>query len=109
MSKGINIGLDVLVRATPERNSGVTWSLALHQRVDELVDGANAAGESTSRKEVVGAILADFEFDAATLAALLKRYRTMLVGDLLRRSGPADSNVVAISPNRPGPRKRVVS
>jgi hypothetical protein len=101
---GVTISLDARVREGPQRNAGLSWTLALDHRVDELVKAAIEAGENTSRKELVSAILADFVGDPAELGRVLKAYRMMSVGQLLRDDGSSD--VVRLLPNGPGPRKR---
>jgi hypothetical protein len=77
------LAADQLVRDCPQKQAAVAWPLAVDVRLDELLAQAEAAGENTSRKELVAAIIAATRVTDAQLGRLLRRYRTTRVCDLI--------------------------
>jgi hypothetical protein len=100
---GVRISGDALVRATPQRNAGIEWPLPVHARLDELLDLATTAGENTSRKEIVAALVAGCTDDPDELSRLIRRFRTMRVAELITPG--SDENVVVLAKHPPGRRK----
>lgn len=93
---------DQLVRDCPQKQAAVSWPLPVDVRLDELLAQADAAGENTSRKELVAAIIATTRVTDAELGRLLRRYRKAKVRDLV--SLPEGENVVPFTKHKPGPR-----
>jgi hypothetical protein len=97
---------DSRVIMSPERQGAVAWPIPIEEKLDMLLRSAEEAGERTSRKEVVAALIATFEGDGEELSLLLRRYRRITVRDLL--DVPKSENVIDIARRRtPGPRPRV--
>ncbi len=96
------LAADQLVRDYPQKQAAVAWPLPVDVRLDELLAQAEAAGESTSRKELVAAIIATTRVTDAQLGKLLRRYRTAKVRDLV--SLPEGDNVIPFVKHKPGPR-----
>jgi hypothetical protein len=96
------LAADQLVRDCPEKQAAVAWPLPVDARLDELLAQAEAAGENTSRKELVAAIIALTTVTDAQLGRLLRRYRRAKVRDLI--SLPEGENVVPFMKHKPGPR-----
>jgi hypothetical protein len=96
------LAADQLVRDCPQKQAAVAWPLPIDARLDELLAQANAAGENTSRKELVAAIIAATRVSDAQLGKLLRRYRTARVRDLV--SIPEGENVLPFAKHKPGPR-----
>lgn len=76
---------------------------AVDAKLDRLVTRATDAGERTSRKELLAAIVASCDLDGDALGAVLKSYRLMTVRDVLPAQ-PADAAVVHLADHQPGPR-----
>jgi len=96
---------DSLVVRSPERQGAVAWPLPIEGKLDVLLRRAEEAGERTSRKEVVAAVIAAYNADGKKMSTLLKRYRRMTVRELL--AVPQSENVIDIEQRRkPGPRPR---
>lgn len=104
---GTPLAADQLVRDCPQKQAAVAWPLPVDVRLDELLTQADAAGENTSRKELVAAIIAATRLSDAQLGRLLRRYRTTRVRDLV--SLPEGENVVPFVKHKPGPRRSSVS
>ena len=88
-----------------ETGAAVDWPVALHHRVDQLVELAESIGERTSRKELVAAVVFAAPQDGTVLSDLLRSYRTALTRDALLNV-PSDENVVELRRRGPGPRSR---
>jgi hypothetical protein len=58
----------------PRRNTLVSWQDDVDQRVDILVRTAAAAGEQTSRSQIMAALVATTETRPEAMAALLHAY-----------------------------------
>jgi hypothetical protein len=93
---------DLPLDQCPERRVGLALPAVLSERLDELVMIIEAAGERTSRKELLGSLLLAAPSDGAALARAVKQYRRATVRSAMVRE--ADS----FSPQRhgPGPRPR---
>lgn len=77
----------------------------LNARLDALVARANDAGERTSRKEVLGALLLQAPEDARDLLNAIRRYRLANARD----AAPPGENLdqfLSGRDRRPGPRPR---
>jgi hypothetical protein len=61
----------------PRRNTLVSWPEDVDQRLDILVRAAVAAGEQTSRSQVLGALVAFAETRPEAVADLLRAYRRL--------------------------------
>jgi hypothetical protein len=96
------LAADQLVRDCPQKQAAVSWPLPVDVRLDELLAQAEAAGENTSRKELVAAIITATKVTDAQLSRLIRRYRTAKVRDLVFL--PEGENVVPFRKHRPGPR-----
>ena len=91
-----------------ETGAAVDWPVALHHRVDQLVEVAERIGERTSRKEVVAALVLAAPTAGNELSELLRSYRTALTRDALLNV-PSGENVVELRRRGPGPRSRKTS
>jgi hypothetical protein len=96
---------DLLCRQ-PERPLGVHVPVPLSARVDELVDLVELAGERTSRKEMVAAILHSTPAEGRKLKRLLQAFRQATVEDAVIGDGVVQGNVVRFPIHRPGPRRK---
>ncbi|MFD8261615.1 hypothetical protein ACFV19_22370 [Streptomyces griseoluteus] len=61
----------------PRRNTLVTWPNDVDQRLDILVRAAVAAGEQTSRSQILAALVATAEASPEAVADLLHAYRRL--------------------------------
>jgi len=105
MTVDTSLDADGLVVRSPEKQGAVAWPLPIEAKLEVLLRRAEEAGERTSRKEVVAALIAGYNPDGKKVAALLKRYRRITVRELL--AVPQDENVIDIEQRRkPGPRPR---
>ena len=86
-----------------DKQAGVRWPTAVDARLDRIVEAAVEAGERTNRKEVLAALVATLDLDGSACGEMLRRYRTMKVGDVLPAQ-PKGTTVVHLSDHRPGPR-----
>lgn len=91
-----------------ETGAAIDWPVALHHRVDQLVEEAQSIGERTSRKEIVAALVLAAPTDGNDLSELLRSYRTALTRDALLNA-PSGENVVELRRRGPGPRSRRTS
>lgn len=97
-----SLAADQLVRDCPQKQAAVTWPLPVDARLDELLAQAEAAGENTSRRELVAAIIGSTRLTDVQLGRMLRRYRTAKVHDLILF--PEGENVVPFVKHKPGPR-----
>ncbi|GCD40401.1 hypothetical protein [Streptomyces paromomycinus] len=83
------------------RNTLVAWPEEVDERLEILVRAAAAAGEQTSRSQVLAALVAAAEAHPETMAELLHAYRRLPAGAL------ADGNTRDDLPTvrAPGPRR----
>ncbi|MCA1833896.1 MAG: hypothetical protein LC750_14445 [Actinobacteria bacterium] len=98
----IPLAADQQVKDCAQKQAAVAWPLPVDMRLDQLLAQADAAGENTSRKELVAAIISTTTLTDAQLGKVLRRYRTAKVRDLL--PVPAGENVVPFIKRKPGPR-----
>lgn len=99
------IELNPLAKAdsAPKRNCGVQWALPVDARLDALVESAHSAGEKTTRRELLSAIVCAVQDDAEELGRILRSYRLKTVAEVVGQQ-PGSDNVIAIQRHRPGPR-----
>jgi hypothetical protein len=88
-----------------ERGVGLALSDPISQRLDVLIERAEATGERTNRKELIAALILGASPDGDALSSLLRRYRTARVRDTLLEHDESVSTVV-FRQRRPGPRRR---
>ncbi|MGC5007722.1 hypothetical protein [Streptomyces sp. DT203] len=87
------------------RTTSVPWPEDIDRRLNILVRSAAAAGERTSRAELLAALVAVAETEPEELASLLHRYRRMPADALSDDAARDDLPVV----RAPGPRRVVPS
>lgn len=80
---------------SPGRSPQKVW-------LERLLARAQAAGERTSRKEIVAALVATSNQSDAQLGKILRKYRTVTVRQILpypmmRMSSPSPSSVLALA------------
>lgn len=98
------LNLEDKVAGSAERNSGVSWPLAIDRRLDQILSVAADVGERTTRKELVAAILLSFEPDEESLNEVLRRFRKARIADALLDAPDEADGVVTFIPNQAGPR-----
>ncbi|MFD3580799.1 hypothetical protein [Streptomyces sp. NPDC058644] len=81
--------------------TSVTWPVDVDRRLSVLVRAAAAAGERTSRSELLAALMTAAEVDPEQLADLLHRYRRLPADALADENCRDDLPVV----RTPGPRR----
>ncbi len=89
-----------------ERNAGVSWPMPIDAKLDAILDLARDDGTRTTRKELIAAMLFDFEPDADYIADMLRRYRKAEVKDTVMFDVPDGENVIELHQHGPGPRPR---
>jgi hypothetical protein len=100
---GTPLAGDQLIRDCPQKQAAIAWPLPVDVRLDELLAQASAAGENTSRKELVAAIIASTRVSDTQLGRLLRQYRKTRVRDLIVFQ--EGENVVPFVKHKPGPRR----
>lgn len=93
------------LRDSPEEQAGVSLPSPINARLDSLVDSANAAGENTTRKEVVAALLLDAPSDSQALTDAIRRYRVAAASEAVPAGVPA-LDILGARDRKPGPRPR---
>jgi hypothetical protein len=103
----IRIEADERLTRAPQKPASLSWPIPVDDFLDELVKLAEDAGESTTRRELLAAIVVGTPADPEYVAGLLKDYRLSTVGKLAGKDdpGPAD-NIVEFQRRGPGPRPR---
>jgi len=97
--------VDAKLSELEARSVGLALSDPISQRLDALIELAEATGERTNRKELIAALILAATPDGDTLTGLVRRYRTARVRDaLLDRDESAST--FEFRPPRPGPRRR---
>lgn len=93
------------LRDTDEDQIGVSVPKPLNARLNALVDAANEAGESTSRKELVAALILSASAKGPALARAIRSYRSATSADAVL---PGDDESMYLDPAipKPGPRAR---
>ncbi|RPE37188.1 hypothetical protein [Kitasatospora cineracea] len=78
------------------RNTLISWPEDVDRRLDILVRAATAAGENTSRSQILAALVTAADPDPQHLAATLRAYRLLhtdaLTGDSQRDDLPSVRN-----------------
>ncbi|MFF9078764.1 hypothetical protein ACF1BR_03655 [Streptomyces rubiginosohelvolus] len=87
------------------QQTSVLWPEDIDRRLNILVRTAAAAGERTSRAELLAALVAAAETDPEMLASLLHHYRRMPADALAEDRERSDLPVV----RSPGPRRAASS
>ena len=93
------------LRASDETQINLAVAVPLNARLDALVAIAEDAGDNTSRKEIVSALLLEAPDDANALAERLRRFRQASVQDSFI-PGFEDAFFLNPDPRSPGPRRR---
>jgi hypothetical protein len=96
---------DEPLRSCPEQQVGVSLPTPLNARLDALVRRATAAGENTSRKEVLAALVFDAVSDPDELSVALRRYRKATAKDAKLPGEPLE-DFLEDRERKPGPRPR---
>jgi hypothetical protein len=96
---------DSLLRDAPEEGIGVTVPAPLSDRINALVDLLDAAGERTSRKELIAALILAARPVSDELADAVRTYRRASVREALTEPERA-GDTVQLAPRKPGPRPR---
>ena len=96
---------DIRLRDCAEEQAGVSVPAPLNARLDALVDSANAAGENTTRKELLAALLLATPADSKKLIAHVRAYRVATAADAVPEGVP-DSKILGERDRKPGPRPR---
>ena len=94
---------DARVIDCPDKQAAVAWPLPVDARLDQLLARARDAGERTSRREIVAALVAMCDLNGDDLGTLLRRYRTSRLRDVVEVASDADA--VPFARQRPGPRR----
>ncbi|WP_221362357.1 hypothetical protein [Streptomyces beigongshangae] len=85
----------------PRRTTSVLWPEDVDRRLNILVRAAAAAGERTSRAELLAALVAAVDVEPEQVAALLHHYRRLPADTLA--SDEARDDLPAV--RTPGPRR----
>jgi DNA-binding winged helix-turn-helix (wHTH) protein len=99
------ISLEAPLRDSPEEGIGVVVPAVLSDRIDALVVLVEEAGERTSRKELIAALILATSVVSDELATTLRRYRRAAVRDALLRAR-AGAQTILLTVRQPGPRPR---
>jgi hypothetical protein len=102
--RGVRLEADHKASTTVTKQAGLTWSLPVDRRLDQLVDMANEAGARTLRNELAAAIVAAADPDGELLLQLVLRWRRVKVREVIVDT-PQESSVVYLPRYRPGRRK----
>ena len=89
----------------PEGKVGLALPLPVSDRLDALVARTEAAGEKTSRKELLASLILAATARGEELAAVVKRYRLATAREA-RLDGRTKDPTVPVSTRTPGPRPR---
>ena len=97
--------VESLVVDSPIGGVGVVLPAVISDRLDSLVVLVEDAGERTSRKELMAALILERSAVGEDLATMLRRYRRAAVRDALVRAHP-DAKSILLAARQPGPRRR---
>lgn len=92
-----------LLRQQHRQVTSVSWPGVVDARLNLLVRAAAAAGERTSRAELLAALVTAIDVEPEQLAGILHRYR-LLPADALDSDGNRDDLPVV---RTPGPRRAI--
>ena len=95
------INLDERLVASRDRQVGLRLPLAIDQRLDALLARSVDAGERTTRRELLAAIILATDLNGEDLGGLLREYRRCTVRAALL---DAHQEIVTFLTHRPGPR-----
>ncbi len=95
---------DARVLDCPEKQAAISWPLPVDAKLDRFLADARDAGERTSRRELLAALVAVSQMTGDELGNALRAYRRSRVRDLL--AVEREDNVVPIKRHAPGPRRR---
>jgi hypothetical protein len=93
---------DTMLGSLDVKAVGLALNRPIDFRLDQLWAIARAAGQPTTRQEIVAALILDADPRPISLAKLLNRYRTTRVGQVPVTDAPA---VESDLPKRPGRRR----
>jgi hypothetical protein len=99
---GMSLPADSLVIDNHVGQVSMAWPVPVDVRLEQILAQAKAAGERTSRRELVAALIATYEMTDDELSDMLRRYRKMKVREML--GVPDEANVVPFKKQPPGPR-----
>jgi len=84
----VKLGTVDKVLGQPTKQPGVRWAISIDNRLDALVRAANDAGASTTRQELVAALVLVTPREPVRLRDAVLRLRTATVHDTTRESVP---------------------
>src|SRR5216683_1327117 len=96
---------DLPLRDAPEEGIGLTIPAPLSDRINALVDLVDAAGERTSRRELMAALILAARPLTDELTSALRTYRRASVGDASLETNRAAGSF-ELARRKPGPRPR---
>jgi hypothetical protein len=97
--------LDARLKSCKEKAVGVDWPLPINHRLEQLLWRTNDAGENTTRKELLAAIVLAVTEDPDELSKMVRTYRRSTARAALINP-PAEGNVVMLPRYKSGPRSR---
>lgn len=97
--------VDARLDRCEEKGAAISWPIPLDNHLDALLELTDNAGQRTTRKELVAAIVLSAPRDGVWLAQLVTDYRQATVAAVAPTTAGGD-NVVPFRVNRPGPRPR---
>lgn len=96
--------VDRLCHQEARRTTSISWPADVDDRITVLVRLAAAAGERTSRAELLAAMISAAETDPQALANLLHSYRNLAADALLDENQRGDLPNLRMPGRRRGPR-----
>ena len=94
------------LRESPGGSVSFVIPHVISERLDELVERANASGENTNRKELIAALILACNLDGAHLRSSLKRFRTSTVEAAVLNPSSEPPDSIEVGAKKPGPRRR---
>ncbi|MGE3422679.1 MAG: hypothetical protein AB7N24_11590 [Dehalococcoidia bacterium] len=105
MTDGNQVAEATALRNCPEQRIGLALPAVLSDRVDALVALAEEAGERTTRKELIAALILNASSNLDEISTLLRRYRLATVKSALIADRQQSASFHPM-PRKPGPRPR---
>lgn len=105
MTMAQRISADALLPQCPEKSVGLALPAPISDRLDELVRLAEAAGERTTRKELVASLILAAPSSGEDVSVLLRTYRRSKAR-AARIAGSPETETIAVRSYGPGPRPR---
>jgi hypothetical protein len=102
-SDGHAVNVNDLLRKSADRQVTFRLPSALDQRLDALLERAVEAGENTTRRELLSALLLATDLTGEQLSGLLHDYRIARVTSALL-DHETSGNVIQLERHKPGPR-----